>query len=276
VGILKAPAPGPLTACLVLAALVAAFAALPASPLTAVLVAIFIGLLAVELDRSGRHAALRVVSLAAYLLPARIRDDMEAEWRDHVLSAGEAGMRPVLAAISIVRAAAAFGFRYRVRVRIAMHVMAVGAAIVDEESRLLAKRISAAHAKGHVATETGRLSWRSRWIIVVVVLAPVLLTAPLFALRPRAATKWPAWRRVAAGTLLLVACYVVVTTLLGAVMSPGIFRGLVLGLIPWMALWPVTAVIEDPTRVFAIGARIGGKPVVDAIEGAGISLERKL
>jgi hypothetical protein len=262
-----------LTACLVLAVLVTVFAVLPASPLTGVLVAVFIGLLAVEMDRSGRHVALRVVSLASYLLPTRIRGDFEAEWRDHVLAAGEEGLRPVLAAMSIVRAAVAFGFRYRVRVRVAMHVMAVGAAIVEQESRLLAKRISVACAKGHVSTETGRLSWRSRWIMVAVVLAPVLLTAPLFALRPRAA-KWTAWRRVTVGALLMVVCYVVVITLLSAVMSPGVFRGLVLGLIPWMALWPVTAVIEDPTRVFAIGARIGGKPVADAIEDAGISLDR--
>jgi hypothetical protein len=122
-GILRAPAPSPSTACLVLAALVTVLASVPSSTLTAVLIAISVGLLVVELDRSGRHVALRVVSLAAHLLPVRIRGDFEAEWCDHVLSAGEAGMRPVLASLSIALYAMRLALKHRARLRAAKYVV---------------------------------------------------------------------------------------------------------------------------------------------------------
>jgi hypothetical protein len=116
----------------VLAVLVAVFAALPASPLTAVLVAIFVGLLAVELDRSGRHIALRLVSAACRLLPVLVRSDMEAEWRDHVLSAGEAGTRPLLAALSIALwAAPRMAFSHHIRIRAAVRVIGLSATQSD-------------------------------------------------------------------------------------------------------------------------------------------------
>jgi hypothetical protein len=66
-----------------------------------VLAPIFVGLATTELDRSGRRIAVPLVRLASHLLPAAARQEHVDEWVDHVLAAGEEGMRPVLAALSI-------------------------------------------------------------------------------------------------------------------------------------------------------------------------------
>jgi hypothetical protein len=116
----KPPRPSLLTALGVLLALTVTIAVLPRSPLTVPVGAILVALLAAEIDRSGRHLGLLIVRIAARLLPARVRGDAQAEWADHVLSAGDAGMRPVFTAISIaLLGAPRLALRYRFRLHAA-------------------------------------------------------------------------------------------------------------------------------------------------------------
>ena len=121
--LLRPPRPSPLTACATLAILAAITFILPSSPLTGVLAAILTALLASELDRSGRHIALRITAVASRCLPPDLRDQFLTEWEDHVLTAGEAGARPVLAALSIALwGAPRMALRYRTRVRVARYI----------------------------------------------------------------------------------------------------------------------------------------------------------
>ena len=73
-------------------------------------------LLAIELDRSGGLFGTRIVRLASVIFPKRVRQEHADEWADHVLSAGEAGFRPVIAAIELaVVTAPRMALRLRVR-----------------------------------------------------------------------------------------------------------------------------------------------------------------
>lgn len=62
---------------------------------------ILLSLLANELDRSGGLIARPIVRLASWLLPRNIRTANADEWQDHVLCAGEQGLRPVGIALQI-------------------------------------------------------------------------------------------------------------------------------------------------------------------------------
>lgn len=116
----KAPTPSRLTACAVLIALVAVCFVVRSLPGAAVFLPILLGLLAAELDRTGGVVAVRIVKSGGRLLPAKDREHLVEEWTDHVLSAGEAGMRPVGAALSIlIFAAIRLAFRLRVRRQLA-------------------------------------------------------------------------------------------------------------------------------------------------------------
>jgi hypothetical protein len=121
-GPVKLPSPSASTATVVLAALILTAAMLPSSALTAVPYTILITLLAAELDRSGRYFGLRLVGLLSRLLPARMRRDMTDEWGDHVLTAGEQGLRPVLTALSLLPGALQMALRYRVRAWVALYL----------------------------------------------------------------------------------------------------------------------------------------------------------
>jgi hypothetical protein len=104
------------TTLIVLAGLSVMFLAVLRSPLENAAGAVCVGLLATELDRSGRLLGLGIVRRATSLLPVRLREGAADEWSDHVLAAGEHGMRPVLVAVSIaLLAAPRMAVRYRVR-----------------------------------------------------------------------------------------------------------------------------------------------------------------
>jgi guanosine-3',5'-bis(diphosphate) 3'-pyrophosphohydrolase len=79
----------------------------PGEPLVATLFAgVLVNLLAAELDRSGGSYARWLVGQAARLLPNGERERWTEEWLDHVHTAGEHGMRPLLAAWTIALLAA--------------------------------------------------------------------------------------------------------------------------------------------------------------------------
>jgi hypothetical protein len=128
-GVVNGPrSPNPLVVCGTLGALVAICALVPSSPLTAALLPVVAALLAAEIDRTGRLLAVRIVAGAGRFLPTAVREDHVAEWRDHVLSVGEEGLRPVLTALFIaVRAAPALAFRLRVRLAAAKWLLEMGA-----------------------------------------------------------------------------------------------------------------------------------------------------
>jgi len=87
---------GGLGVCVVLAALLIACALVTKSIVATLAGSVLCALLAIELDRSGGLIGVRLVRLASRLVPRRVRNDYADEWTDHVLSAGEAGMRPVM------------------------------------------------------------------------------------------------------------------------------------------------------------------------------------
>jgi hypothetical protein len=101
----RTPAPGSLSVCVSLATVVIVGTAVR-SMVSLLLAGLAMALLASELDRSGRLFGVRVVRAASWLLPARLREGWTAEWEDHVLCAGEEGLRPVLAALGIALIAA--------------------------------------------------------------------------------------------------------------------------------------------------------------------------
>lgn len=78
---------------------------------------ILVGLVIAELDREGGWLAVRIVSFATLLLPHDSREEREDEWVDHVLAAGEEGLRPLFTALGIALLAAphlAFSERWSV------------------------------------------------------------------------------------------------------------------------------------------------------------------
>jgi hypothetical protein len=134
---MKPAPPNTLTICIALAAFAAAANLLPA-PLAVVASGLLLALLAAEVDRSGRLIALRLVRSAAKLLPSRIREGNEAQWTDHVLCAGEMGLRPVVVALWIVfMGAPRLAFRYRVRTRAAIYVGQLFLSYQDVEHKVI-------------------------------------------------------------------------------------------------------------------------------------------
>jgi len=77
---MKTPPPSRLTALIVLLVLVVTIAAIPASPISALVSALLIALLAAEIDRTGRHLALKIIAAACRLVPQQRRADYE--WPD--------------------------------------------------------------------------------------------------------------------------------------------------------------------------------------------------
>ena len=134
---MKSAPPNPLIICFAFAALAMGADLLP-TPLAVVVTGVLLALLAAELDRSGRLIALRLVRAAARVLPSQMREDAESQWVDHVLCAGEAGLRPVFVALWIgVMAAPRLAFRYRVRTRAAIYVGRLFLTYVDIERKVL-------------------------------------------------------------------------------------------------------------------------------------------
>ena len=98
----RRPEQGGIAACAVLFAMLLGCALAASATLVAIVVAPVVGgLLVCELDRSGWLVARSIVRLAGRLLPQRVRQDHIDEWADHLASAGEDGLRPVLAAVKI-------------------------------------------------------------------------------------------------------------------------------------------------------------------------------
>ena len=98
----RPPSSGRLTACAVLGLILVGCALIASATMVVLVLApVVAGLLASALDRSGGLIATRMVRLASCLLPANVRTENGDEWVDHVMSAGEVGLRPVLIAIEI-------------------------------------------------------------------------------------------------------------------------------------------------------------------------------
>jgi hypothetical protein len=79
---------------------------LPAVAIAAVVVTFVGTLLALHVDRRSAAIARSIVRRAAKQLPAAERAAHEAEWVDHVESAGEHGLTPLTRALSIALIAA--------------------------------------------------------------------------------------------------------------------------------------------------------------------------
>jgi hypothetical protein len=58
-------------------------------------------LLAAHIDREGGAVARAIVRAAARLLPREVREEHLTEWIDHIESAGENGVFPLIQALSI-------------------------------------------------------------------------------------------------------------------------------------------------------------------------------
>lgn len=101
----RTPAPGALGVCAFLATVVIVGTAVR-STVSLLLAGLATALLASEVDRSGRLFGVRVVRAASWLLPPSLRERLGPEWEDHVLCAGEEGLRPVVAALGIALLAA--------------------------------------------------------------------------------------------------------------------------------------------------------------------------
>jgi hypothetical protein len=69
--------------------------------------------LAAELDRESLRVAAAIVKLAAKLMPPDVRAAEHEEWDAHVNDAGQYGLRPVIAALSIAAVAPALSWYYR-------------------------------------------------------------------------------------------------------------------------------------------------------------------
>lgn len=118
------PAPGAPGVCVLLATVVMVGTAVR-SMVSLLLAGLAMGLLASEVDRSGRVFGVRIVRAASWLLPARLREDCATDWEDHVLCAGEEGLRPVLAALGIALIAAPrIAVQVRVRPVVGRYILA--------------------------------------------------------------------------------------------------------------------------------------------------------
>lgn len=95
------------------------------SMISLLLAGLAMGLLASEVDRSGRVFGVRIVRAASWLLPARLREGWATDWEDHVLCSGEEGLRPVLAALGIALIAAPrIAVQVRVRPVVGRYILA--------------------------------------------------------------------------------------------------------------------------------------------------------
>jgi hypothetical protein len=178
----------------VLVALVTTVALIPQGLVTGLIETLLVGLLACEIDRSGQHLSLRIVTAACLALPPTLRSDYEAQWRDHVLTAGEHGLRPLLVALSVgFRAAPALAFRYRFRPRIASHVLLMFAGFLCAWVAVLSAAISVIKAMHRPPGLVNRAIWPMALLASVTV--PVLLIPGI-----RAAT-WPNWLVLLVGGL---------------------------------------------------------------------------
>lgn len=187
------PNPSGAAACVVLVVLLVACALMTSNPPIALVVTpIIAGLLVIELDRSGGLFATRIVRLASVLLPKRVRREHADEWADHVLSVGEAGLRPVIAAAAIaVVAAPKIALRLRVRPAagryiLALFLVAIEIVRADPDERRRGSTISATKA---------------------ILRLPALWTAPVMAVAVfrRMELKLPRWLFYATGTAIELA-----------------------------------------------------------------------
>jgi hypothetical protein len=241
----------PLTVLGVLALGTITFMLIPRSPATGLIVIVIAGLLVCELDRSGQYLAISIVDLASRLLPRERRADFVSEGLDHLVLAGENGLRPVIAALSMVRAAVALGFRYRLRVAVALHLMRAAASSADSFIGV----IVAMHRRHcpRVVMITGSAIW-------------VVITASLHFAYPNA-SKWSAWVRAIGGLLSTAAAFVLVVVVFHLVLPTSLVGRLVGEGVMWSAMgWTIGWLITEPDRIFLMGAWIGGKPVADAID----------
>lgn len=212
---MKAPSPSNVTALAVLVVLLALVAALPHSTATGLIEAGLVALFVTELDRSGRHLALRLVSIASYLLPRARRSDLSAEWRDYVLLAGENGLRPVIAALSVMRGAIRLMFRYRVRTFAALHLMST---FVGASGTFLA-----------VAKALSGNRDEPRTAVAYVAASAAILTLPLYMIRP-SARHWPLWLQLASGVFLWLSWHILVVVFVRSVNLRSVFQGALFGL----------------------------------------------
>lgn len=246
---MKAPRPNALTACVILAVLAATVATLPQGPPTVLLEALLVSLLAAEVDRSGRLVALRVVGLAVRLLPPKRRDDLESEWRDHVLLAGEDGLRPVIAAGSIVRAALRLAFRYRVRIAAAVHLMG----FMSSQGDTFTKTTQAAKRRGFLA----RLPTTFAGVMACALAMPSQMIAP------QRTRHWPIWLQLATGGTAWITLHMLV----GAEIPPSTVRVGVNTLVNASFVCGPSGFAWPRLYVRVIGW-IGGKPVANALRNA--------
>jgi hypothetical protein len=250
-GAVKGPrSPNPLAVCGTLGALLAICALVPSSPLTAALLPLVAALLAAEVDRTGRLLAVRIVTAACRLLPVAVREDHVAEWRDHVLSVGEEGLRPVLTALFIaVRAAPALAFRLRVRVAAARWLLEMGAVFLFGPAPLIF---------GDAALARRRLDRWFRFLLFCFALQALpLQTLILHRRRP------PIWATIACGFALSAACAIAIPA---ALVNLLLLNG---GLTFW---WCVDVLTEQPraarwlTRI--LGRSFTFPPPLDAAPDA--------
>ncbi len=113
----RGPRRGSLEVCIVLGMTLATCALVASTTVIAVTVApVVAGLLVIELDRGGGPIATGIVRSASRLLPKSARAENADEWADHVLSAGDVGLRPVLVALEIaIVSAPRIALRLRLR-----------------------------------------------------------------------------------------------------------------------------------------------------------------
>ena len=178
---------GGLAACAALSLVLIAFTVV--SWLAIMALPVVAGMLAIELDRSGGVMARRIVWLASWLLPKRVRKDYFDEWSDHVLTAGEEGLRPVLAAIEIACVSApqiALSLRLRPaagRYILALFMVAIDVARADPDEKRRGSTISTVKA---------------------ILRLPALFITPILAVpvMRRAGLPVPRWALYVAGTLI--------------------------------------------------------------------------
>jgi hypothetical protein len=92
---------GAFAVCVVLAAILTVCVILDSAVVDVAIAPVAAAMLGAEFDRSGEFIGRRIVLLASRVLPQEIRKAHSEEWLDHVRSAGDDGLRPVLTAIDI-------------------------------------------------------------------------------------------------------------------------------------------------------------------------------
>lgn len=116
---------------------------------------------------------------------------MEAEWHDHVISAGEAGTRPVLAALSIALwAAPRMAISHRVRLRAAKFVLGLFQTQSEVVGAVLAP-----------LRESKKKSKRDIHLGVVALMTALPMVTIMYPLRGRRAAQYPLALLGAAGAL---------------------------------------------------------------------------